>query len=205
MPLLAFSRLLDGALSPPGASMKIPFTTSQAEPKQAWVKVLLRPLVCPEVPGFCLEKRMEVRLMAPGSMVANVDFVESVFGNAGDAGLPENDAALDVKHWSGQTGCIILAPHLRKVTKKDLGLPNWLDATERQRRDGMAWKSPDECYNDGGAFKICVRTRGGLIVTLLADNYFGYCKKEVNMCVCAYIYIYIYIYTQFYVYIYICI
>eukprot|EP00969_Alexandrium_andersonii_P285157 12606257-Alexandrium_andersonii.AAC.1 len=28
---------------------------------------MLRPLVCPEVPGFCSEKRMEVRLIAPGA------------------------------------------------------------------------------------------------------------------------------------------
>ena len=37
---------------------------------------------------------------------------------------------------------------------KKVGLPKWDDATPRQRRDGMAWKSPDERYNDGGAFKL---------------------------------------------------
>jgi len=44
----------------------------------------------------------------------------------------------------------------------------------------MCWNSPDELYNDGGAFKITCRDHQGVIVTLIADNYFGYCKKEVK-------------------------
>ncbi|HAB19920.1 MAG TPA: hypothetical protein DCE44_26245, partial [Verrucomicrobiales bacterium] len=117
----------------------------------------------------------------PGSLVSNLDFVESIFGNAGDPNLPENDAALDVEHWSGQTGCVILAPHLvGTLTKKDAGLPPWDSATERQRRDGMCWKDPGELYNDGQAFKLCARDNTGAIVTIIGDNYFGYCKKEVK-------------------------
>ena len=38
----------------------------------------------------------------------------------------------------------------------------------------------DEKYNDGSAFKATCRTAEGVIVTLIADNYFGYCKKEVK-------------------------
>ena len=37
--------------------------------------------------------------------------------------LPANDAGLDVDGWTGHTGCVILAPHLTRVRKKDLGLP----------------------------------------------------------------------------------
>ena len=44
----------------------------------------------------------------------------------------------------------------------------------------MCWKSPDETYNDGRAFKITCRDETGVIVTLIADNYYGYCKKEVK-------------------------
>ena len=57
---------------------------------------------------------------------------------------PRNDAALDVEHWTGHTGCVILAPHLISVTKKELGLPHFDAATERQRRDGMCWKDERE-------------------------------------------------------------
>ena len=39
---------------------------------------------------------------------------------------------------------------------------------------------PDETYNDGRAFKVTCRTAAGVIVTLIADNYYGYCKKEVK-------------------------
>jgi hypothetical protein len=38
---------------------------------------------------------MEIRFFAPGNLVSNLDFVESIFGNAGDPFLPENDAGLD--------------------------------------------------------------------------------------------------------------
>ena len=64
---------------------------------------------------------MEVRFFAPGSLVSNLDFVESIFGNAGDPFLPENDAGLDIEHWTGHTGCVILAPHLSRLRKKDVG------------------------------------------------------------------------------------
>ncbi len=123
---------------------------------------------------------MEVRFFVPGNLVSNLDFVESIFGNGGDPLLPENDAALDTEHWTGHTGCVILAPHLIKATKKAVGLPHWDNATERQRRNGMCWKKDDELYNGGNAFKLTCRDSSGVIITLIADNYFGYCKKEVK-------------------------
>ncbi len=123
---------------------------------------------------------MEVRFFAPGGLVSNLDFVESIFGNAGDPLLPDNDAGLDYLHWSGHTGCVILAPHLCKLTKQSLGLPHWDQATDRQRRDGMCWKTDGELYNNGSAFKVTCRDTRGVIVTIIADNYYGYCKKEVK-------------------------
>ena len=57
---------------------------------------------------------MEIRFFAPGNLVSNLDFVETIFGNGGDPSLPQNDAGLDVEHWTGHTGCVILAPHLMK-------------------------------------------------------------------------------------------
>ena len=55
---------------------------------------------------------MEVRFYVPGSLVSNLDFVESIFGNGGDALIAANDAALDVEGWSGHTGCVILKRHI---------------------------------------------------------------------------------------------
>ena len=43
-----------------------------------------------------------------------------------------------------------------------------------------AGKTSGEFYNNGGAFKLTCRDETGVIVTLIADNYFGYCKKEVK-------------------------
>ena len=113
-------------------------------------------------------------------MVANLDFLESIFGNGGDPYLPENDASLAPDGWTGHSGCVILAPHLVYATKYQLGLPHWDVATPLQRRDGMCYKDPSERYNGGNAFKLCARDARGVVVTLIADNYFGYCKKEVK-------------------------
>jgi len=180
VPRATFAKMLGLALTPPAELMRLPFTSTQPKPAECFVSLLLRPIVCPEVPGFTPQKTMEVRFFAPGNLVSNLDFVESIFGNAGDPLLPENDSGLDCEHWTGHTGCVILAPHLVRVTKKAAGLPEWDKATERQRRDGMCWKDANELYNEGGAFKITCRDEHGVIVTLIADNYFGYCKKEVK-------------------------
>ncbi len=181
VPKSVFGAMLRRALNPPADLMRLPFTASQAQQAECWVSLYLRPIVCPEVPGYIAGHRMETRFFAPGNLVSNLDFVETIFGNAGDPYLPENDAGLDMEHWSGHTGCIILAPHLvGTVTKQELGLPHWDEATDRQRRDGMCWKEESECYNDGVAFKLCARDESGVIVTIIGDNYFGYCKKEVK-------------------------
>jgi hypothetical protein len=180
VPKAVFVGLLRAALQPPKEMMTLPYMSQSNRPAHTWVSLLLRPLVCPEVPGYCEAKSLETRFFAPGSLVSNLDFVESIFGNAGDPLTAANDAGLDVRSWSGHSGCVILAPHLISITKKKLGLPHWDDATERQREHSMCWKDEAECYNDGSAFKITCRDQSGVIVTIVADNYYGYCKKEVK-------------------------
>ena len=180
VPADVFVNLFEAAMCPPDELTRLPYTSNSEQQAHTWVSLLLRPLVCPEIPGVSQAKSMEVRFYVPGSLVSNLDFVESIFGNGGDALIAANDAALDVKGWSGHTGCVILAPHLIHLTKKELGLPHWDEATERQRADSMCWKDPEERYNDGGAFKLTCRNEQGVVVTLIADNYYGYCKKEVK-------------------------
>jgi hypothetical protein len=180
VPKQTFAMLLTQAFNPPAILKELPFTDSQADKAEVFLSLLMRPVVVPEVPGFTERKTLEVRFFAPGNMVCNLDFVESIFGNAGDPYLPEHDAALDPDHWTGHTGCIILAPHLTTLTKAAMGLPNVKYATERQKAEGMCWNSKGELYNDGVPFKLTARDDSGVIVTMIADNYFGYCKKEVK-------------------------
>ena len=180
VPKSVFGRLLALALQPPEGDLVLPYLSRTDHPAACFVSLLLRPLVSPAVPGYATERRMETRFIVPGGLVANLDFVEGIFGNGGDPYLPENDASLDPGTWTGTTGCVILAPHLIRLTKKELGLPHADAATERQKRDGMCWTSADERYNGGQAFKVCARDARGVIVTVIADNYFGYCKKEVK-------------------------
>src|SRR5207248_9241988 len=173
VPKQTFAMLLGEALRPPAEVLELPFTANQDEQVRLFVTLLLRPLVCPATETE-LARTMEIRFFAPASLVSNLDFVESIFGNAGDPDLPENDSALDVMHWTGHTGCVILAPHLIELTKKDLGLPHYDDATPRQRHERMCWRDAGEKYNDGSPCKITCRTDEGVIVTILADNYYGY-------------------------------
>ena len=180
VPRLAFARMLQAALNPPDELASMPFTADAEKPARCFTSLLLKPMVQPEVPGILPERYTEIRFFAPGNLVSNLDFVESIFGNAGDPYLPRNDSALDPAHWTGHTGCIILATHLVTLKKKDLGLPNVRDATERHKRDRMCWSDPDELYNDGTPFKVTCRDKRGVMVTLIADNYFGYSKKEVK-------------------------
>lgn len=180
VPRDVFARLLAHAVQAPEDLLTLPWASTQDEPARCFVSLLLRPVVVPRVPGFSAERSMEIRFIAPGGLVSNLDFVEGIFGNGGDPYLPENDASLAPESWTGHTGCVILAPHLTTLTKKELGLPSWEEATERQRRDGQCWKSEDELYNGGKAFKCVARDERGVIVTVIADNYFGYCKKEVK-------------------------
>ncbi|HSK32832.1 MAG TPA: hypothetical protein VK903_05055, partial [Propionicimonas sp.] len=180
VPKAVFARLLELAFQPPQVDLVLPYTANQEVPASCFVSLQLRPLVAPAVPGYVREKRMETRFIVPGGLVANLDFVEGIFGNGGDPYLPEHDASLKPETWTGHTGAVILAPHLTRVKKVDLGLPHTSEATERQLRDGMCWTDADELYNAGQAFKVCARDARGVIVTVIADNYFGYCKKEVK-------------------------
>ncbi|EDM27869.1 hypothetical protein LNTAR_00670 [Lentisphaera araneosa HTCC2155] len=181
VPLPIFEKMLYHSFNDvPNELMRIPFTSDLEKPAHAFTSLLLRPLVVPDVPGFTSAKSLEIRFFAPAGLVSSLDFVESIFGNGGDPYQAENDAALDPDTWTGHTGCVILAPQLLTLTKKELGLPKAADATERQKRDGMCWEKEDELYNDGQPFKICSRNKEGQVITIITDNYFGYCKKEVK-------------------------
>lgn len=180
VPKIAFAHFLNAAFNPSDDLKILPFTSNQEEKAKVMVSMLMRPMVCPEVKGIISKKSMEVRFYVPGNLVSNLDFVEAIFGNAGDPSLAQNDAALDTEHWTGHTGCIVLAPQLRLLKKKDIGLPHFDDATERQKKDGMCWKEENELYNGGSAFKVTCRDDRGVVVTLIADNYYGYSKKEIK-------------------------
>ena len=180
VPKVVLAHFLHAAFKPSDDLNTLPFTSNQKDKAKTMVSMLLRPIVCPEVKGVISEKSLEVRFFAPGSLVSNLDFVESIFGNAGSPNLAHNDAGLDPEHWTGHTGCIVLAPQLLTLKKKAVGLPHFDDATDRQKKDGMCWKDDNELYNDGGAFKITCRDESGVVVTLIADNYYGYSKKEIK-------------------------
>ncbi len=83
VPKATFAALLQAALQPTRDLLRLPFTAGQERAAHVWVSLLLRPIVVPEIPGVSPQKTMEVRFFAPGGLCANLDFVESIFGNAG--------------------------------------------------------------------------------------------------------------------------
>ncbi|MDR3144535.1 MAG: hypothetical protein LBT64_03510 [Puniceicoccales bacterium] len=180
VPKSAFAKMLKIAFSPDEEMLTLPFTSAEKYPAKVFVSNYMKPVVCPKINGIHQERRMEIRFFVPGSLISILDCTESIFGNAGSPFLPENDAALDPLAWTGHTGCIVFAPQLRKCTKKSLGLPNFTHATERQRAEGMCWKSDGELYHDGRPFRIMARDGGGVIVSIVADSYSGYGKKEIK-------------------------
>ena len=181
VPKITFAKILALALTPPRELLQLPFTATQPQPAECFVSLLHAAARLPRSsrlhPG---RKGWRSAFSCRATWSATWILSRAIFENGGDPLLPENDAALDSEHWTGHTGCVILAPHLIKVTKKAVGLPHFDQATERQRRDGMCWKKEDELYNGGHAFKLTCRDETGVIVTIIADNYFGYCKKEVK-------------------------
>ena len=160
--------------------LRLPFTAGWAQPVETMVSLLLRPLVCPAVPRVTPEKRIEVRFFAPGGLVSNLDFVESIFGNAGDPYLPENDAGLDVDDWTGTQRLRDPGAASHPAPQEGPRPAARRGRDRRQRASGMCWADEDELYNDGRPFKITSRDIEGVMVTIIADNYFGYCKKEVK-------------------------
>ncbi|MDR2806783.1 MAG: hypothetical protein LBB11_01335 [Puniceicoccales bacterium] len=180
VPKLAFARMLFQACHPPKNILELPFTSMERKKAYTFVSGYLKPIICPLVADYCCEKRMEIRFFVPGSLVNFLDMVESIFGNAGSPMAPENDPAMDPETWTGHTGCIIVAPHLTRLTKKALGLPSVAEATDRQRREGMCWEKEDELYHQGQPFKIMARDKQGVIISIIADSYNGYGKKEIK-------------------------
>ena len=78
VPKATFAKLMALALTPPRDLLRLPFTATQKQPAECFVSLMLRPIVCPAVPGFTSQKTMEVRFFVPGNLVSNLDFVESI-------------------------------------------------------------------------------------------------------------------------------
>jgi hypothetical protein len=155
-----FQSLLRAALAPPDDMMVLPYTASRFDPARVWVSLLMRPLVCPAIPERRSAKTTEIRFFAPGGMVGNLDFVESIFGNGGDPHLPENDSALDTDGWTGHTGGVLLAPHLINLTKKALGLPPLRRRPIAKSGTGCSGPTPTSCTTTGRPLKSRPGTLG---------------------------------------------
>jgi hypothetical protein len=116
VPKLTFGRMLYHACNPPKQLLELPFTSTRKQKAYTFVSGYLKPIVCPMVPGYCKEMRIEIRFFTRGSLVNFLDMVDSIFGNAGCPFLAENDVAFRPDSWTGHSGYIIMAPYLTKLT-----------------------------------------------------------------------------------------
>ena len=182
VPKSVFARLLQLALAAARANCcGCRSLRRRREQAECFVSLLLRPVVCPGGAGIHrgeIDGDPVLRARQPGQQSG---FRRNHFRQCRRSlSCPKT-----TRVWTSNIGpATPAASFWRRIwsrrTKKSLGLPHWDQATERQRRDGMCWKDEDEIYNNGAAFKITARDERGVIVTIIADNYFGYCKKEVK-------------------------
>ena len=181
VPKAVFGRLLSLAMTPPRELMILPLTAYHPQPAECFVSLLLRPVVCPEVPGFIAEKTHGDPVFRSGQPGQQPGFCGKHFWQRGRS-VPAGERC--------GIGCGTLdRPHrLRhsraasdKAYKEIPGPAPWDEATERQRRDGMCWKKRGRsCTTTAEPSKSPAAIERGVIVTVIADNYFGYCKKEVK-------------------------
>jgi hypothetical protein len=179
VPKAVFARMLEAALDPPEDLLTIPFTANHSANRRACSS---RSCCARCLPGGARPSRRRTWRSASSPRATWSPTWISSRASSATAAIPicRDDAALDVEHWSGAHRLRAARPAPDASHQAGPRLPHRDDATERQRAEGMCWRDPDERYNDGNAFKITARDASGVIVTILADNYFGYCKKEVK-------------------------
>ena len=107
VPRITYLHLLRAALQPPEDLMEVAHH-SQSRREGAHMDLTSSGVhvVCPAIPGYIEEKRMEVRFFATGNLVSQPPRLRGVHLRATRATptLPENDAGVDVRHWVGPHG-----------------------------------------------------------------------------------------------------
>jgi hypothetical protein len=99
VPREVFARMLAMAFEPPQDLLTLPFTVNQPQPSRMFVSLLLRPVICPAIPGVAPEKRMETASSRRAIWFQQSGFRRKHFRQCGDPTLPQNDAA-----WMPNTG-----------------------------------------------------------------------------------------------------
>ena len=181
VPRLAFARILAAALTPPAELLELPFTAGEERKARTFLSLLLRPTVRPGVHGWCEERAMELRFFAPGSLAASLDFIESIFGNAGDPYVAENDAALDPLRWTGTTR-LHHPRHPPHLAHEEGARPPRAGRTRPSARGATAWPGRTRASptTTAGPSRSAPATSEASSSPIIADNYFGYSKKEVK-------------------------
>ena len=127
------------------------------------------------------QKTMEIRFFAPAAWSATSISSRASSATRGDPYLPENDAALDVEHWTGHTGCVDsrAAPDRHPQEGPRPAALGRSHRTPAPRRHVLDATRTNPTTTAAPSSSTC-RDERGVIVTIIADNYFGYCKKEVK-------------------------
>ncbi|MCB0320024.1 MAG: hypothetical protein KDD60_03805, partial [Bdellovibrionales bacterium] len=172
------ARLIQAAYNPPENLQRLPYTVDSGNELKTSVSMMYKVYV--EPPEVENRKFVLVHFEAPGEWVGNLHFVGDIFPFGGDPFDPNNDPRLDA-NWCGHIGHIVLAPHLRQMSAKDLGLPhkNTLQEGDRRLRDGMFYERDSDVYNKGNPFVLHTRD-ADVTHVVITDNYYGYCKKMVK-------------------------
>jgi len=81
-----FAEMFRQAVNPPKDLLVLPFTAQMGQPAEVFVSLLLRPLVCPAIPGVAPAKTMEILEFVKSSEVDPVYFDASYYMTPEEAG-----------------------------------------------------------------------------------------------------------------------
>ncbi|MCO6430040.1 MAG: hypothetical protein J5J00_04210, partial [Deltaproteobacteria bacterium] len=174
VPLETAAKLIKAANNPPAEMKQLPFTVGSGHTLETNVAMVFKVYLEPEVSGQD-RKYVLVQLQVPGELVGGLHFTGEIFPYGGDPFDPQKDPTIDPE-WCGHVGYITLAPHLCGISKKDAGLKHFSEASEREKKEGMAYSDEKELYNNGKPFTVHLRDEDVTYI-VITDNYFGYLKK----------------------------
>ncbi len=167
--------------TPPRSLMRLPFTATQPQPAECFVSLLLRPLVCPAVPGLHRPRRAW-RSASSRPAASSATWISS---RASSATAATRACRRTTPAWTWSTGpATPAASSWRRTWSRSPSRPPACRTGTRppnaSAATACAGATKGNSTTTASAFKLTCRDETGVIVTLIADNYFGYCKKEVK-------------------------
>ncbi len=180
VPKQAFAALLRMALHPPEDVLALPFTANQEKQVRLFVTLLLRPLVCPATPRRSRAAPWRSASSRPPAWSA-ISISSKAF--SATAAIPTFP-----KTTPRSTPCIgadtPAASSSRRTSpasrRRTSACPTTTKPPNASAATACAGAIPTKPTTAAAPSNSPAAISRGVMVTIIADNYYGYCKKEVK-------------------------